>query len=493
MSKFSVADIVNRVWGYANVLRDDGISNGDYVEQLTLLIFLKMNAERAESGKINKNEISEAWSMLTTLQGKELLENYSNLIKLFGEKDGLLGTIFYQAQNKIQDASKLKKLISLINSEKWISSNVDVKGAIYEGILQKSADSEKKGAGQYFTPRALIEAIVEVINPKPKQTIADPACGTGGFLTVAHDYIYNKINQANAEEISFLKKHTFSGNEISNSVARLCAMNLFLHDIGVFSFPISVSDALERKPSKKVDIVLANPPFGRKSSFSINKGKSKNDERYVRDDFWAETTNKQFNFLQHICSMLNKDGKAAVVFPDNILFEGGSGEKIRKNFLYDYNLHTILRLPTGIFYAQGVKANVLFFDNTNDLLHPKTKKVWIYDLRTNIHRTFKNNKLSRADFDEFVNFYCAENFNSRKSNWSPDTTKNSSPDGRWRDFSYEEILLRDKTNLDIQWLKEETSDSLVMHTSSDELVEDIIELLSSALSDFKKVEKIISK
>lgn len=234
-----------------------------------------MNAERAESGKINKNEISEAWSMLTTLQGKELLEKYSNLIKLFGEKDGLLGTIFSQAQNKIQDASKLKKLISLINSEKWISSNVDVKGAIYEGILQKSADSEKKGAGQYFTPRALIEAIVEVINPKPKQTIADPACGTGGFLTVAHDYIYNKINQANAEEISFLKKHTFSGNEISNSVARLCAMNLFLHDIGVFSFPISVSDALERKPSKKVDIVLANPPFGRKSSFSINKGKSK--------------------------------------------------------------------------------------------------------------------------------------------------------------------------------------------------------------------------
>lgn len=492
MSNFSVTDIVNRVWGYANILRDDGISNGDYVEQLTFLIFLKMNAERVSLGKLKGNIVSDAWDELLKLSGESLLTKYSKIISQLGESEGLLETIFYGAQNKIQDAVKLKKLILMINEEVWLSSNFDVKGAIYEGILQKSADTEKKGAGQYFTPRALIEAIVEAVDPEPMQTIADPACGTGGFLTVAHDYIFNKIDKNEVDKHSFLRNSTFSGNEISSSVARLCAMNLYLHEIGIYSNPISVSDALESKPSKKVDIVLANPPFGRKSTFTINIDKSKIDNKYIRDDFWVETTNKQLNFLQHICNMLKKDGKAAVVFPDNILFDSGAGEKIRRKLLDEYNLHTILRLPTGIFYAQGVKANVLFFDNCIDKKRPRTEKVWFYDLRTSIHKTFKHNKLIRSDFNEFIALYKKENIDSRKSTWSTDVTKYSTPNGRWRAFSYEEILLRDKANLDIQWLKEDFLNQSENIESSPVLVDSIIELLSSALDDFREVEALLS-
>lgn len=502
MTNISTTEIVNRVWNYAHVLRDEGVGYGDYVEQLTYLIFLKMSAERVAGGQEGESIATERWKLLVSLDGSDLEIEYRKTLEMLGSQKGTLGMIFRKAQSKIQDPAKLERLIDMINKESWSSLTIDVKGAIYEGLLQKGAESEKKGAGQYFTPRPIIEAIVDVMRPQPMQVIADPACGTGGFLTVAHDFIANnKDRPLSKKEARFLKNEAFKGNDISDSVARLCAMNLYLHGIGTDECPISTSDALSKEVGEdKVDMVLANPPFGKKSTVTIISEKSGKLEKekltYERTDFWADTSNKQLNFVQHIGNMLKVDGKAAVVLPDNVLFEGGAGETIRKQLLTRFNLHTILRLPTGIFYAQGVKANVLFFDAKPASKQAWTESVWVYDFRTNVHMTLKTKKLTRSDFDEFVELFSASDIKKRVSNWQETAQEEDGgpgPNGRWRKFSYDEVIARDKTNLDISWLKDDSLEDTDNLLPPAQLASEIVELLTAALEEFKSVEEALAE
>ncbi|MEN6311306.1 MAG: class I SAM-dependent DNA methyltransferase, partial [Acidobacteriota bacterium] len=381
------AAIVQKLWNYCHVLRDDGVSYGDYVEQLTYLVFLKMADERTRPpfNEPATIPLEYGWRSLVELDGVALEVHYRKLLEELGKKPGMIGVIFRKSQNRIQDPAKLRRLVSLIDGETWLGLDIDVKGEIYEGLLQKNAEDVKSGAGQYFTPRSLIKAIVEVMRPQPGKTIYDPACGTGGFLLVAHDYIGRDPN-LNREQKQFLRLHALRGTDIVDSVARLCAMNLYLHGIGGDDSPIEVRDALVSAPSTNYDMVLTNPPFGKKSSVTVTNGDgstNKESQSYERRDFWATTSNKQLNFLQHVRSLLKIHGSAAIVVPDNVLFEGGAGETVRRTLLQDCDVHTLLRLPTGVFYAQGVKANVLFFDRRPASKEPWTKTLWIYDLRTN--------------------------------------------------------------------------------------------------------------
>ena len=372
--------------------------------------------------------------------------------------------------------------------------DADIKGDIYEGILEKNAEDTKSGAGQYFTPRSLIHAMVECIRPEPNKTIADPACGTGGFFLSAYDYLVEN-NQLDKDQKTFLKHKTFHGNEIVPGTRRLCLMNMFLHNIGEIdgeTVAVSPNDSLISPPSTFVDYVLANPPFGKKSSMSFTNEageQEKEDLTYNRQDFWATTSNKQLNFLQHICSMLKTTGQAAVVVPDNVLFEGGAGETIRKKLLENTQLHTILRLPTGIFYAQGVKANVLFFDNQVASPNPWTKEIWYYDYRTNIHHTLKKKPMKLDDLQDFIKCYNPENRHKRKETWNEKTA----PDGRWRKFTYKEITKRDKTSLDIFWLKDKSLTDLDNLPEPDVLAEEIIENIEAGLNSFKDVLNSLNK
>nr|WP_286175459.1 N-6 DNA methylase [Enterobacter sp. Cy-643] len=371
----------------------------------------------------------------------------------------------------------------------------DVKGDIYEGLLEKNAEDTKSGAGQYFTPRALIRAMVECVRPEPGKTIADPSCGTGGFFLAAYDFLTNPENTClDKEQKYFLKHCTFYGNEIVANTRRLCLMNMFLHNIGEIDGDslVSPNDALIAASPVSVDYVLANPPFGKKSSMSFTneEGEQETDElTYNRQDFWADTSNKQLNFVQHIRSMLKTTGKAAIVVPDNVLFEGGAGEKIRKKLLENTTLHTILRLPTGIFYAQGVKANVLFFDNQPASPKAWTKEVWFYDYRTNIHHTLKKKPMRFEDLADFIECYNPKNPTSRKETWHPEKNQ----EGRWRKYSVEELLARDKTSLDIFWLKDKSLTDLDNLPEPDELAEGIIENLEAGLNSFREVLSGLSK
>jgi type I restriction enzyme M protein len=389
------------------------------------------------------------------------------MLRELGKEKGILGQIFTKSQNKIQDPAKLSKIVAMIDSEQWLMMGVKDKGDIYEGLLEKNAEDTKSGAGQYFTPRALIKAMVECVNPEPMKTIADPACGTGGFFLAAYDYIvdHNKLDKAQSK---FLKYNTFFGNEIVASTRRLALMNLFLHNIGDIDSDnfISPADALIAQSADKYDYILANPPFGKKSSqtFTNEEGEQeKEDLTYSRQDFWATTSNKQLNFVQHIRSMLKTTGLAAVVIPDNV--------------------HTILRLPTGIFYAQGVKANVVFFDNKPSSKNPWTKEIWVYDYRTNIHHTLKKNPLKLEDLRDFITLYNPKNRNKRKEIYNPETN----PEGRWRKFTYEEIIARDKTSLDITWLKDKSLADLDNLPDPDVLAEEIIENLEAGLASFQQI------
>jgi type I restriction enzyme M protein len=450
--------IVQKLWNYCNILRDDGLSYGDYVEQLTFLLFLKMADERVKLYK-EKSSIPKGydWESLRGKDGPELDEHYRHILEKLGkEPDERLRVIFSKAQNKIQDPAKLRRLIAdLIDRETWLSDETDVKGDAYEGLLQKNAEDTKGGAGQYFTPRALIDAIVEVMRPKPDETICDPACGTGGFLLSAHRFVTDKRNyRLNKDQIRKLENENLNGIELVDGVARLCLMNMVLHGIGRESVPIKRADSLEMKPSKHFDVVLTNPPFGKKSAVTIvnEKGKQTRENLTLeRNDFWKSTSNKQLNFVQHIYTLLNKNGRAAVVVPDNVLFEGGAGETVRKNLLQMCDVHTLLRLPTGIFYAQGVKANVIFFDRKPASAKPWSEKLWIYDLRTNQNFTLKNRPLQLTDLQEFIKCFNPKNRHNRKPSYSEDN-----PQGRWRDYSYDELVKRDKVNLDIFWLKDES-------------------------------------
>ncbi len=484
------SSIVSKIWAFCNTLRDDGVGYGDYLEQLTYLLFLKMADEYSNPPHNRTIPIPKklAWPTLTNKSGSELETHYNTLLRELGKEKGILGQIFTKAQNKIQDPAKLYKLIALINAEQWVFMGVKDKGDIYEGLLEKNAEDTKSGAGQYFTPRALIRTMVECIRPEPKKTVADPACGTGGFFLAVYDFLTDDKNYTlDKGQKQFLKYDTFFGNEIVAGTRRLALMNLFLHNIGDIDSNTSISpnDSLIASPESKYDYVLANPPFGKKSSmtFTNEEGEQeKEDLTYNRQDFWVTTSNKQLNFVQHIKSMLKSTGLAAVVLPDNVLFEGGAGETVRKKLMETTDLHTILRLPTGIFYANGVKANVLFFDGKPSSKNPWTKEIWIYDYRTNIHHTLKKNPLKLEDLKDFITLYNPKNRNKRKETWS-----DSNPEGRWRKFSYEDILARDKTSLDITWLKDKSLADLDNLPDPDELAAEIIENLEAGLESFREV------
>lgn len=487
--------IVSKVWGFCNTLRDDGVSYGDYVEQLTYLLFLKMAEEYSKPPYSHQIAIPKGydWRSLRSRKGAELETHYVDLLRNLSKAQGMLGQIFTKSQNKIQDPAKLARLVELIDKEEWSSMAADVKGEIYEGLLEKNAEDTKSGAGQYFTPRALIKAMVACVRPEPKKTIADPACGTGGFFLAAYDFLARDgAGKLDVSAKKFLKYKTFFGNEIVANTRRLCLMNLFLHGIGDIEgeVPIAGTDSLVSDTGLRADYVLTNPPFGKKSSMTITNDAGE-DERedlsYNRQDFWASTSNKQLNFVQHIHTLLKVDGKAAVVVPDNVLFEGGAGETVRKNLMASAELHTILRLPTGIFYAQGVKANVLFFDNRPAAKEPWTKKVWIYDYRTNVHHTLKQSPLRYEDLEDFVACYKPEDRQKRRQTW--DAEKN--PDGRWRYFTYDEILKRDKTSLDIAWLKDKSLVDLENLPEPDALADEIIENLEAGLESFKAVRELL--
>lgn len=478
----NTSTLVQKIWNFCHTLRDDGVGYGDYLEQLTYLLFLKLAHEYAQEPYNRDIRIPREydWAGLRSKTGEPLEAHYLATLHRLGQEPGMLGAIFFKAQNKIQDPAKLSRLVQMIDAENWISLDTDTKGDLYEGLLQKNAEDTKSGAGQYFTPRALIEAMVACVRPEPMKTIADPACGTGGFFLGAYNWLTRPGARLDKRQKEFLRDEAFLGNEIVPNTRRLCLMNLFLHNIGELDGEPSVerSDALIAEPKIKVDYVLANPPFGKKSSMTITNEEGEEDRdalTYERQDFWETTSNKQLNFLQHIVSMLKVTGKAAVVLPDNVLFEGGAGEKIRRKLLENCDVHTILRLPTGIFYAQGVKANVVFFDNAPKDGRVHTKGIWFYDLRTNKHFTLKTHTLKLADLRDFITCYNPENRHQRVAT------------ERFKLFSYEELMAREKASLDIFWLKDNSLDNLDDLPPPDVLQQEIIEHLEAALSAFRNV------
>ena len=484
--------IISKVWGMCAPLRDDGVSYGDYLEQLTYLIFLKMSDEYSKPPYKKITGIPEGytWSDMNTLKGAELEEQYKKTLEKLAKEGGILGQIFSQASNKISNAAILFRIVQMIDKEKWVSMSSDVKGEIYEGLLQKNAEDIKSGAGQYFTPRPLIRAMVECLRPEPKKTIADPCCGSGGFFLAAQEFLTNPDNYTlDREQKEFLKNETFYGNELVKTTFKMALMNLYLHNIGDIygNVPVTQGDSLLTDPGYRVDYVLTNPPFGKKSSITMTNEEGEEEEEdlvYNRQDFWTTSSNKQLNFVQHINTIMKATGKAAVVVPDNVLFEGGAGETVRQKLLQTTDLHTILRLPTGIFYKPGVKANVIFFDKKPASPDRQTKDIWIYDFRTNIHFTLKQHPMNDADLQDFISCYNPENRHERKETWSEQNT-----DGRWRKFSVDEILKRDKTSLDIFWVKDKSLADLDNLPDPDVLADDIIENLQSALESFKELKK----
>jgi type I restriction enzyme M protein len=476
--------LVSKVWNYAHVLRDQGIGYGDYVEQITFLLFLKMDQERADLlGEPSTIPAAWRWNTLAPLAGDDLEIQYRHALEALAREKGLIGTIFRGAQNKLTDPAKLKRVVSLIDAETWIGIGVDVKGAIYEGLLERNAAEVKSGAGQYFTPRPLIQAMVHVLAPRIGETVHDPACGTGGFLLSAYEYM-KEHGGAQARDRTAqrrLREQTFSGNDIVDEVVRLCAMNLYLHGIGNGESPISNDDALAVLPDERYDVILTNPPFGKKSSYKVIGADGEVDterEDYEREDFKFTTGNKQLNFMQHIMTVMAAVGRAGVVLPDNVLFEAGSaGEGIRRRLLEQFDFHTLLRLPTGIFYKPGVKANVLFFDKRAPRADgkPNTQALWIYDLRTNLHFTLKKNPLDAKDLRDFVACYQVGRAGQRRET------------ERFKKFEVEELLKRDKLNLDIFWLKDDSLDDVDSLPAPDVIAAEIVENLQAALEAFQAV------
>lgn len=483
--------IVNKAWSYAHVLRDDGLSYMAYTEQITFLLFLKMADEQTKPPYKREPIVPPelGWPSLIKLDGDELELQYRHILEKLGTMPGMLGEIFKKARPEIQNPATLKKLIvDLIGQETWLSMDADVKGDIYEGLLAKSASESPKGAGQYFTPRHLIRGIVDVMLPGPEDTVCDPACGTGGFLLAAYDKVIETHGtDLDPDQKKHLRTTFVHGNDIVPATARLCLMNLYLHGIDADPPPVrSGVDSLASDPGDRYSLVLTNPPFGKKSSISIVTEEGdleKEDHAYERQDFWTTTKNKQLNFLQHVHTILKVNGRCAIVVPDNVLFEGGAGETVRRNLLRQCDVHTLLRLPTGIFYAQGVKANVLFFDKKPAREQPWTEKLWVYDLRTNMHFTLKTNPLARADLDEFVACYRPEEPRTdRETLWSE-----ANSEGRWRSYTYEDLARRDKFNLDIFWLKDKSLEDSADLPEPDVLAQEIMDDLQTALEQFAAI------
>ncbi len=475
--------LVQRLWSYCNVLRDDGLSYGDYLEQLTYLLFLKMADEQTKPPFSRPAIVPEGldWPSLLARDGDELEVHYRHVLTELGRGSGMLGVIFRKAQNRIQDPAKLRRLVvDLIDRESWLTLDADVKGDAYEGLLEKNAEDVKSGAGQYFTPRPLIKAIVEVMRPEAGMRVCDPACGTGGFLLAAYESVAGS-GLLDPDQKQFLRYDALRGWEIVDNTARLCVMNLLLHGIGSeeAESPIVVDDALKADPGERFEMVLTNPPFGRKSSMTFVSEEGdvgREDLVVVRDDFWASTSNKQLNFVQHVKTLLAINGRAAVVVPDNVLFEGGAGETVRRKLLEECDVHTLLRLPTGVFYAQGVKANVLFFDRKPASETPWTRELWVYDLRTNQHFTLKQNPLRYEHLQDFIAAFAAREESER-----------------FKRFTYEELLARDKVSLDLVWLRDESLEDLENLPPPDVIAQEIVEDLEAALAEFSAVAEALGE
>ncbi len=476
------SSLVSKVWNFAHILRDQGIGYGDYVEQITYLLFLKMDQERTEL--LDEPSIIPAawrWDQLGPLSGDDLEIQYRHTLEALAKAKGMIGVIFRKAQNKLTDPAKLRRVVSLIDAETWIGIGVDVKGTIYEGLLEKNAAEVKSGAGQYFTPRPLINAMVELVDPRIGETVHDPACGTGGFLLSAYDHLRQQPGAQDRSNQRKLREQTLSGVDIVDEVVRLCAMNMYLHGIGNGDSPITSADALAGDPGQRFKVVLTNPPFGKKSSYRVigeDGAVQTEQESYERGDFKFTTSNKQLNFMQHILTIMDSGGRAGVVLPDTVLFEAGSaGEGIRRRLLTQFDFHSLLRLPTGIFYKQGVKANVLFFDKHAPRADgkPNTQALWVYDFRTNKNFTLKKNPLQRSDLDDFVACYRAGRMDQRQEA------------ERFRRFGVDELLKRDKLNLDIFWLKDDSLDDVDSLPPPDEIAAAIVENLQAALEAFQSV------
>jgi len=475
------SQIGKRAWSYAGVLQDAGLSCFEYVEQLTLLLFLKM-ADQLTEEPYNRVPIVPpelGWKALLPLDGAPLEDQYRKSLEVLGIKPGMLGVIFKGARCEIHNPALLKQLIvNLLDKVDWLLLPVDVKGTIYEELLSRSAQESSRGAGQYFTTRAVIRTMCEVMHPAPSDTICDPAAGTGGFLCNAYQYVLDRFEKnLDADEKRALREDLIEGMELSPKVGRMCAMNLYLHGIGGDKVVIHTGhDSLAAPWSREYSMVLTNPLVNEEGDTE------KEDQIIVREDFWTSTSNKQLNFVQHIYSLLKIDGRAAMVVPDNVLFEGGAGEKVRRNLLQKCRVHTLVRLPTGIWYSPGVKANVIFFDKKEGRAEAWTDKLWVYDLRTNQHFTLKQKPIQRGDFDEFVACYKPGRMHERTETWSE-----ANPEGRWRCYDYDELLKRDKLSLDLFWIKDKSLTDTDALPAPDILATEIADDLEAALEQFTKI------
>lgn len=422
--------LVKKVSDIANVLAAAGVGFTDYITQLTYILFLKMDDEREEYGLTSSIPEGYKWKDLTALSGTDLIKQYEATLEKLSGETGLIGTIFTKATNKIQTPVHLKKVIDMVSGENWYMLEGDVKGAIYESILEKNGKDKKSGAGQYFTPRALIKAIVDVVDPKIMETVADPACGTGGFLLAAYEHMKKQSNEIS--KLDFLRNKALFGADNTPLVVTLASMNLYLHDIGTKGSPIVCQDSLLDTSDRMFDVILANPPFGTRPQGS-------GEVSVVRTEF-IKTSDNQLNFLQHIMSIVKTGGRVAVVLPDSVLSDGKDATAIRKKLMKDFNLHTILRLCPGLFYA-NISTNVLFFDKGKP-----TEDIWVYDYKTGIKHTLATKPLKREDLDDFVACYCSGHMQDRKETYDKETN----PNGRWRKFSAAEIAKR--KDLDFKWI-----------------------------------------
>jgi type I restriction enzyme M protein len=462
-----MTDVVQKLWGFCHTLRHDGIDYGDYIEQITYLLFLKMADER-------KVELPKGcdWPKLRDKSGTALTEHYADLLRTLSKTPGILGDIYTEAQSRFNNPVNLKKLINLVDETEWTSLGVDVKAEAYEGLLEKAASEGKKGAGQYFTPRVLIKSIVRCMKPDPRAhlefTISDPACGTGGFLVAAYEWLVEeaKGGALDRDVAKRVKNKTYFGGDLVARPRRLALMNLFLHGINPH---IALGDAIYEVPgSVRFDVVLTNPPFGTRGA----------NQAPDRDDFTVSTSNKQLNFLQHVLTILKPGGRAAVVLPDNCLFADQAGE-VFKILCEDCDLHTVLRLPRGTFtpYSQGVKANVIFFTKGRP-----AETTWIYDARTNVPGiTKKDRPLAPAHFAEFEKCY-GPDANGR-SKRKPEQSKEE----RWRSFEIADIEKRDFKLDSFKWLKEESVDDPDDLPEPEGLATDAIEELDAAVAELKQV------
>ena len=462
----SEATLVKKVWDIANVLAAAGVGFTDYITQLTYILFLKMDAEKEELGLGSSIPEGYKWKDIAELNGDDLIDKYEDVLKELSKDDGLIGTIFTKASNKINSPVHLAKVLQMVGNENWYMMEGDFKGAIYESILEKNGQDKKSGAGQYFTPRSLIKAMVEVTDPKITETVADPACGTGGFLLAAYEHM--KPQSREIAKQNFLKNNALFGADNTALVVTLASMNLYLHDIGTEKSPIICQDSLLDTSEKMFDVILANPPFGTRPQGSVAVDSA-------RPEF-IKTSDNQVNFLQHIMSIVKKGGRVAVVLPDNVLTDGNATAKVREKLLTDFNLHTILRLPTGIFYAGGVKTNVLFFEKGS-----KTKDIWVYDYRTGVKHTMATKPMTRADLDDFVNCYCSGHLEDRKETYSE-----KNPNGRWRKYSEEEVYSRDQLKLDFKWMDLTEKDDRTIGELLDEM-QDKAAAISNAVSKLQEI------